>query len=114
MATEKATSSGAAFGLPEKTAGALCYVMIWVTGLLFLLMEKKNAFVRFHAMQSILFFGGLTVITFVPVIGWLLSPFVMILGFVVWLMAIYKAYNGEKFELPVVGKIAKEQLKKIK
>lgn len=89
-------------------------MMIWVTGLLFLLMEKKNAFVRFHAMQSILFFGGLTVITFVPVIGWLLSPFVMILGFVVWLMAIYKAYNGEKFELPVVGKIAKEQLKKIK
>ena len=53
-------------------------------------------------------------ITFVPVIGWLLSPFVMIVGFVVWLMAIYKAYNGEDFELPVVGKIAKEQLKKMK
>jgi len=113
MATEK-TSSAVVFGLPVNTACALCYLIGWVTGLGFLLAEKGNAKVRFHAMQSLLFFGGLTVISFVPVIGWLLSPFVLIIGFVVWLMSIYKAYNGEDFELPVVGKFAREQLKKMK
>lgn len=113
MAT-KETKSTVAFGLSENTAGALCYVLGWATGLLFLLFEKTNKFVRFHAMQSLMFFAGLTVISFVPVIGWLLSPFVMIVGFVVWLMSVYKAYNGEEFELPVVGKFAREQLKKMK
>lgn len=114
MATKKTKTEAVAFSLPVKTASALCYVLWWVSGLVFLLTEKTNAKVRFHAMQSVMFFGGLTLITFVPVIGWLLSPFVMIVGFVVWLIAIYKAYNGEEFELPVVGKIAKEQLKKMK
>jgi len=114
MATKKKAVSVATFNLPENTASTLCYVLGWVSGLVFLLTEKKNAKVRFHAMQSVLFFGILTGITFVPVIGWLLSPFVMIVCFVVWLMAIYKTYNGEEFELPVVGKIARDQLKKIK
>ncbi len=113
MATKKEASL-VAFGLPTNTAAALCYVLGWVTGLIFLLAEKKNAKVRFHAMQALLFFGGLTVISFVPIIGWLLSPFVMIVGFIVWLMSIYKAYNGEDFELPVVGKMAKKQLAKMK
>lgn len=112
MATKKEVSS-VAFSLPVNTASALCYVLGWVSGLVFLLAEKQNAKVRFHAMQALLFFGGLTVLSFVPVIGWLLSPFVMILGFIVWLMSIYKAYNGEEFELPVVGKMAKKQLKKM-
>jgi uncharacterized membrane protein len=112
MAT-KETKSAVVFGLPENTAGALCYLVGWLTGLLFLLVEKKNKFVRFHAMQSLLFFASLTIIGFVPVIGWLLSPFVMIVGFVVWLVSIYKAYSGEHFELPIVGKIAKEQLEKM-
>lgn len=109
-----AKQDSVAFGLPENTAAALCYVLAWVSGLAFLMAEKDNQKVRFHAMQALMFFGGLTVLTFVPIIGWLLSPFVMIIGFVIWLMSIYKAYNGEDFELPVAGKMAKKQLKKMK
>ncbi|MBU1085612.1 MAG: DUF4870 domain-containing protein [Candidatus Beckwithbacteria bacterium] len=117
MATKKIvkkTASVVAFGLPVNTASALCYAFGWVSGLVFLLSEKKDTKVRFHAMQSLMFFAGLTVVSFVPVIGWLLSPFVMIVGFIFWLMSIYKAYNGEDFELPVVGKLAKKQLSKMK
>lgn len=114
MAKKVEKAKTVAFGLPVNTASALTYVLGWVSGLVFLLAEKDNQKVRFHAMQSLVFFAGLTVISFVPVIGWLLSPFVMIVGFVVWLMSVYKAYNGEEFELPVAGKFAKQQLKKIK
>jgi len=101
-------------GLPKNTAAALCYLAGWVTGLAFLLIEKKDEFVRFHAMQSIVTFGVLTVLAMVPVVGWVLSPFVMILGLILWLVLIVKAYQGEKFELPVVGEFAKKQLSKIK
>ena len=110
----KASAKAVAFGLPVNTAAALCYALGWVSGLVFLLAEKQDAKIRYHAMQSLMFFGGLTVISFVPIVGWLLSPFVMIVGFVVWLMSIYKAYNGEEFELPVVGKLARKQLSKMK
>lgn len=103
-----------AFDLEEKTAGALCYALGWLTGLLFLLAEKDNQKVRFHAMQSLMFFAGMTIISLVPVIGWLLTPLVMIVSFIVWLMSIYKAYNGVEFELPIAGKLAKKQLAKMK
>lgn len=104
----------AAFNLPQNTAAALTYVLGWLTGLIFILVEKDNKYVRFHAMQSIIFFGVLTVASFVPVIGWMLSPLLMIVGFIGWLISIYKAYNGEEFVLPVVGAFAKKQLAKMK
>lgn len=96
-------------GLPKNTAAALSYVLGWLTGIVFLLIEK-DPFVRFHAMQSIITFGILTVLSFIPVIGWMLSPFVMIVGFVLWLVLIFKAYQGEEFKLPVIGEFAKKQL----
>ncbi len=114
MATKEKTKKMAAFGLPQNTAAALSYVVGWVTGLVFVLVEKDNQYVRFHAMQSVMFFAALTILSFVPVLGWLLSPLLMILGFIVWLVAIYKSYNGETFELPVVGKLAKKQLARMK
>ena len=49
-------------GLEENVAGLLCYVLGWVSGLVFILIEKENKFVRYHAMQSIFVFGSLTVI----------------------------------------------------
>ena len=100
-------------GLPKNTAAALSYVLGWLTGIVFLLIEK-DPFVRFHAMQSIITFGILTLLSFVPVIGWILSPLVMIVGFVLWLVLIFKAYQGEEFKLPIVGDFAKKQLPKIK
>ena len=114
MATKETKTKMAAFGLPQNTAGALAYVLGWLTGLVFILVEKDNRFVRFHAMQSLMFFAVLTVASFIPVVGWLLSPLFMIVGFIVWLIAIYKAYNGEEFELPLFGKLAKSQLAKMK
>lgn len=100
-------------GLPKNTAAALSYVLGWLTGIVFLLIEK-DPFVRFHAMQSIITFGILTILAFVPIIGWILSPLVMIVGFILWLVLIYKAYQGEEFRLPVIGDFAKKQLGKIK
>ena len=99
-------------GLPKNTAAALSYVLGWLTGIVFLLIEK-DPFVRFHAMQSIITFGLLTIISFVPIIGWLLSPLAMIVGFVLWLVLIFKAYQGEEFKLPVIGDFAKKQVGKI-
>ncbi len=99
-------------GLPTNTAAALSYVLGWLTGIVFLLIEK-DPFVRFHAMQSIITFGLLTIISFVPIIGWLLSPLAMIVGFVLWLVLIFKAYQGEEFKLPVIGDFAKKQVGKI-
>ena len=100
-------------GLPKNTAAALCYLLGWVTGIVFLLIEKEDKFVRFHAMQSVVVFGILTLASFVPVVGWILSPFLMLAGFILWLVLMVKAYQGEEFELPIVGKLARQWLGKI-
>jgi uncharacterized membrane protein len=100
-------------GLPPNTAAALSYALGWLTGLIFLLLEKDK-YVRFHAMQSIVVFGFLTLVTFVPIINIFLSPLVVIVGFVLWLVLIFKAYQGEKYKLPVVGDFAEQQVEKMK
>ena len=86
----------------------------WVTGLIFLLSEKNNQFIRFHALQSIITFGFLNLVVIIPVIGWMLSPLVAILAFALWLVCMLKAYQGEKFHLPIVGGITEKKIKKIK
>ena len=100
-------------GLPKNTAAALAYVLGWVTGVIFLLIEK-DSFVRFHAAQSIVVFGILTVIVLIPGIGLLIAPLALIVGFVLWLVLIFKAYQGEEFKLPWVGNVAKKLLGKVK
>jgi len=100
-------------GLPKNTAAALSYVLGWLTGIVFLLIEK-DPFVRFHAAQSVVTFGILTILTLIPVIGWVLSPLILIVGFVLWLVLIYKAYQGEEFKLPWMGNLARKLLGKIK
>lgn len=104
---------GKGTGLPRNTAAALSYVLGWLTGIIFLLIEK-DPFVRFHAMQSIVTFGILTIVPLVPVVGWILSPLVMVVAFVLWLVLIFKAYQGEEFKLPVIGEFAKKQAGKVK
>jgi uncharacterized membrane protein len=108
---KKEEKKATGLGLPPKTAAALAYVLGWLTGIIFLLIEKDK-FVRFHAMQSIIVFGGLTILSFVPVIGWILTPFIMIVGLLLWLLLIYKAYQGEEFKLPVIGNFAAKQLER--
>ena len=98
-------------GLPKKTAAALAYALGWITGIIFLIVEK-DPFVRFHAAQSVVTFGILTIIVFIPFL-WFCVPIVCLVGFVLWLVLIYKAYQGEEFKLPWVGNLAKKLLSKI-
>ncbi len=95
-------------GLDENVAGLLCYVLGWVSGLVFFLLETENKFVRFHAIQSILVFGvlniALMVLGWIPVIGWVLG----VLGFVLWIILIIRAYQGVKFKLPWSGDLAEK------
>ena len=100
-------------GLPHNTEAALTYVLGWLTGIIFLLISKDKS-IRFHALQSIITFGIITILVMVPVIGWVISPLAMIVGFVLWLVLIFKAYQGEEFMLPVIGEFAKKQLAKMK
>jgi len=100
-----AASKKCAFGLEKNVAAALTYLLGWLTGLLFFLVEKDPD-IRFHAVQSVIFFGGLTILSILPVLGWLLSPFLFLIGLVGWIVLLVKAYQGEKFKLPVIGGLA--------
>jgi len=99
-------------GLEPNIAGLLCYVLGWVTGLAFLLLEKENKFVRFHAIQSIIVFGAVTVLYiilfWIPFLGWI----IWLLALVLWIVLMIKAYQGEMFKLPVAGQIAENQVNK--
>jgi uncharacterized membrane protein len=102
-------------GLDENIAGLLCYVMGWVTGIIFLVIEKDSKTVKFHAWQSIFVFGGLSVLSivlsFIPVIR-MLGFFIPVIGLIIWVLLIYKTYSGEMFKLPVIGEMAEKQANK--
>lgn len=97
-------------GLDKNTAGALSYVLGPITGVIFLVLEK-DPYVRFHAMQSIVVFVALFVLQWVmafTVVLLPLVPLVTLLGFVLWLLLIYRAWQGNKWEVPVLGAWAKK------
>lgn len=102
-------------------AAMLAYLAWWVTGILFYLVERDNRFVRFHAAQSIVAFGGISILgavlmmtSFVLLFVWaegfqvlmMLSQIVMLAGLLVWAICLFKAFSGEYFKLPVVGDFA--------
>ena len=99
-------------GLTENVAGLLCYVLGWVSGLIFILIEQENKFVRFHAMQSIIVFGALTIANFIlawiPVIGGFLAWIIWLLGVVLWIVLMVKAYQGTRYKLPWSGNLAEK------
>ena len=101
-------------GMDENLAGALTYGLGWVTGAIFLLMEPANTFVRYHAWQSVIVFGALSIAWFVSVsvvfIGWFVA-FVVIppLSLFLWLLLMYKAYQGERYKLPFAGDLAEQR-----
>ncbi len=104
-----------ATGLDKNTAGALSYVLGPITGVIFLVLEK-DPYVRFHAMQSIVVFVTLFVLQFVmsaTIILLPLVPLITVLGFVLWLLLIYKAWQGDQWEVPVLGKYSKKFGKKV-
>jgi uncharacterized membrane protein len=99
-------------GLQANVAGLLAYLLGVITGIIFYLIEKDNKFVRFHAMQSIVVFGALLVISsvlwIVPFIGVTLLPIISLAGLILWIILMVKAYQGEYFKLPIAGDIAEK------
>jgi uncharacterized membrane protein len=109
-------------GLDSDVASLLAYALGWVTGLLLLLLEKHDEYVRFHAMQSVIFFGGVTLVAVVlwallhvPHINILFMVLLSLLGlaaFAVWVILMVKAYQGDRFKLPWVGERAHRRVVK--
>ena len=101
-------------GLQANIAGLLCYVLGWITGLVFILIEKESKFVRFHAIQSIYVFGALTiagiVFSWIPIIGFVLGWLISVLGFVLWIVLMFKAYQGNMYKLPWAGNLAEKRV----
>jgi len=99
-------------GLDANVVACLSYVFGFITGILFYVLEKENKFVKFHAMQSIVVFGAFFVLNiilpFIPIIGWILLPIVWVASFVLWIILMIKAYQGERFKLPVAGDMAEK------
>ena len=103
-------------GIEENVAGLLCYVGLWVTGLIFFLIDKRRS-VRFHAAQSMVVFGGLHIVYIVLSevffrifglysLGAFLFRALQLLGLVLWILLMVKAYQGEKFRVPIAADIA--------
>jgi uncharacterized membrane protein len=115
QATPNSSVSGdSSTGMKANIAGLLCYLFGWITGIIFLVIEKKSQFVRFHAAQSLVVFGFISILSIL--LGgifwhsWFLSGFLNgVLGlfaFILWVVLMYKAYQGEMYKLPIAGDIA--------
>ncbi len=109
-------------GIEENVAGLLCYILGWITGLVFLLIDKRP-FVRFHAAQSIAFSIALFVvymalfIVFIVLhaihiyfLGLIIYPVMWLAIFALWVFLMYKAYQHEKFKLPIIGDMVEKMV----
>lgn len=93
----------------------LCYILGWVSGLVIILIEKEDDFVRFHAMQSIVTFGALSILSIglgvMMSIG-VFGSLIRIAAVALWILLMVKAYQGERYKLPVIGDMAEQWAKK--
>lgn len=101
----------------QNLMGLLTYLAGFITGIIFLLVEKENKFIRFHAMQSTITFGGLFVLNiilgFIPILGWVVGTLLVPVELILWLFLMYKAFKGETYKLPYIGNLAEKQLSKL-
>ena len=116
---EKAKSSG----LSQNIAGLLCYILGWITGIIFLIADKRP-FVRFHAVQSIVVFGALSVLSvlvsgilfLLPYSLWIflrhISTLISIASLMLAIFLIVQAYQGKEYKLPIAGDIARKHANK--
>src|SRR5699024_595806 len=120
---QKASKGGMALdksstGLQPNLAGLLCYLFVFglIASIIFLVMEKESKFVKYHALQSIFLTVSLiilyTVLTFIPILGWLMIILLAPVSFVLWLFLMYKAYQGDTVKLPIIGDMAMQQVAK--
>ncbi len=112
VATPTPAQKSAGSDLPPNVAAALSYLFGFISGIVFLLISKdKN--VRFHAWQSTITSLALVVLNFVlgfiPFLGLMLIPLVSLGSLILFIVLIVKAYQGEKFKLPIVGDIAESK-----
>jgi uncharacterized membrane protein len=111
-------------GLAENAAGALCYALGWITGLIFFFIDKRP-YVRFHAAQSIVVFGGLHILEIAlgmffgfglfggfggGLVGFGLGTVIYMLisigSLILWILLMVKAYQGQRFRVPIAANIA--------
>jgi uncharacterized membrane protein len=111
-------------GMQANVAALVSYVLGWITGLIFFLIEKDNKFVRFHALQSIIVFGALSILGFVLSIFFqifimvhlyfmfqflaLISKLLWLVALILWVVLMIQAYQGVRFKLPIAGDIAEK------
>jgi uncharacterized membrane protein len=116
MSTPPPLPEKSSTGLDANIAGLLTYLLGFISGIIFLAIEKDSQFVRFHAMQSTIVSVGLFVLNialgFIPILGWLVSLLLAPVAFILWIFLMFKAFQGERFKLPIVGDIAEQQVAK--
>jgi len=111
-------------GMQANVAALVSYAAGWITGLIFFLMEKDNKFVRFHALQSIIVFGALSILGVILSIFFqffimvhlyfmfqllaLISKLLWLVALILWIILMIKAYQGDRFKLPIAGDIAEK------
>jgi uncharacterized membrane protein len=112
--------TASASGLADNVAGMLAYFTI-IPAIIFLVLEPYNQsrFVRFHAWQCVFFnvawwilWVGLRIVVHIPLLGFLtllVWPLVGLGGFIVWIILVVKANQGQEFKLPVIGDLAEKQ-----
>ncbi|HEV3510293.1 MAG TPA: DUF4870 domain-containing protein [Candidatus Sulfotelmatobacter sp.] len=119
-ATVPPVAAASAPGMTDNVAGMLAYVTI-IPAIIFLVVApyNRNRFIRFHAWQCIFFtiawwvlWMGLSIVAHIPLLGWLsilIWPLIGLAGFIIWIVLLIKAYQGQMFKLPMVGGIAEKQ-----
>jgi uncharacterized membrane protein len=121
------TSDPSSLDLPPTVAAALACIPL-VGGIIFYILEKRNGFVRFYAMQSIIFGGAwllfyivwrviLAILVPIPVVGWIIAvplwiiwAVIHIAFLVIMIITIVKALTGARWEIPYIGPIARRQV----
>lgn len=100
------------FGMDENLAGMFSYLLGFITGIIFFILEKESKFVKFHAMQSIILSVVLTILygilSFIPIIGWMLLLILPLITLILWIVLMLKAYKYEYFKLPFIGDLAEK------
>lgn len=102
-------------GMNEKFIAALCYFLFFITGILFLMIEKDNSFIRFHALQAIILgvciLPVMSTFFFISSIGWLIPVSLVIISFLIWSYFIYQTLKGRKVPLPFIGEAIERQIR---
>jgi uncharacterized membrane protein len=129
-------SEGSSTSMKPNVAGLLCYVGTWVTGIIFLIIEKKNKTVRFHAMQSLVTFGilfvlwaiianaigmawamsyhgGLGVYTAAWIASTVITGIFVAIIVILWIFLMIKAYKDQMYKVPLFGSMAEKCLAKL-